>query len=74
VPLLVVRDSPLAVEAALEGIGDGVTFMSIEEPDEHHDGGLVDEKGDAYVTELVVPFVRRAHAWSGLGTSQRRAS
>ena len=72
VPMLVVRDSALAVEAALEGLREGVTFMTIEEPDEQP--WLVDEEGNAYVTELIVPFVRRTHAWSDVAAGQRRAS
>ena len=62
--LPVVRDSPLALEAALQGLREGVSLLSIEEPDEHT--WLFDEKGEGVATELIVPFVRRQHAWSEL--------
>jgi hypothetical protein len=61
-PMLVVRDSPLALEAALEGVGQGVACLTIEEPEDT--GWLTDGKGEKYATELVVPFLRPVHAWS----------
>lgn len=70
-PLLVVRDSLLAVEAALEGIGGGVSFVTIEEPDDQT--WLADRDGQRYATELIVPFVRSEHAWSRLAAGERAA-
>ena len=70
-PLAVVRDSPIALEAALEGIGEGIQFLTVEEPDERP--WLTDKRGDAYIAEIVVPFLRTDHAWSrtvsGLATT-----
>jgi hypothetical protein len=63
-PLPVVRDSPLAVEAALQGLREGVRFLSIEEPDDQ--AWTVDHQGLAYSMEVIVPYLRRRHAWSGL--------
>jgi hypothetical protein len=68
-PVPVVRDSPLALEAALEGLGQGVTYLTIEEPDEPT--FIVDEGGDGCVAELLVPFLRRGHAWSELAAGER---
>jgi len=71
-PLLVLRDSPLALEAALEGVGEGVTFLCIEEPNE--EAWLTDGSGNRYITEFILPFLRRRHAWSDLARGQRAAS
>jgi hypothetical protein len=67
-PLLVVRDSPLALEAALHGISESVKFISIDEPDDHT--WLFDDKGNGFAAEIIVPFVRLRHAWSEMDTSQ----
>jgi hypothetical protein len=66
-PLPVVRDSPLALEAALEGIREGVSFLSVEEPDDTT--WLVNDQGETLVAELIVPFLRRHHAWSELAAN-----
>lgn len=70
-PLLVVRDSSLAVESALEGIGERVRFLTVEEPDDQT--WLEDEDGERLATEFIVPFVRRHHAWSVVDAGQRPA-
>jgi hypothetical protein len=67
-PLPVVRDSPLALEAAFQGLREDVSFVSIEDPDDYT--WLFDEKGDGFAAELIVPFLRRRHAWSELAASQ----
>ncbi len=62
--LPVVRDSPLAVEAALQGLRAGLRLLSIEEPDAQPwnvDPAVLD-----CCVELVVPHLRRRHAWSDL--------
>lgn len=69
--LPVVRDSPLAIEAALRGIGDHVGLLSVEEPPVQY--SLADEEGTTHVFELIVPFRRRDHAWDALAPSERRA-
>lgn len=66
--LPVVRDSPLAVEVALRGIGAHTGVLSVEEPDDQT--WHVGEKGQGHVFEFVVPFLRRRHAWSALVPSQ----
>jgi hypothetical protein len=66
--LPVVRDSPLAVEVALRGIGNRTCIVSVEEPGDHT--WPVGEKGEGHVFEFIVPFLRRRHAWSALGPSQ----
>ncbi len=71
-PLPVVRDSPLALEAALEGLREGASFLTVEEPDDST--WLSGDKGEAFVSELIVPFVRRRHAWSELGANERGAA
>jgi hypothetical protein len=63
-PLPVVRDSPLALEAALQGLRERVRFLSIEEPDD--EAWTVDYQGLAYSMEVIVPYLRGRHAWSGL--------
>lgn len=71
-PLLVVRDSPLAVEAVLRGIGPGTRMMCVEE--QQDEARQVGEKGQRYVVEFIVPFVRRRHAWLPLAAGERRAA
>jgi hypothetical protein len=66
--LPVVRDSPLAVEALLHGLSDGTRFLTVEEPDDRE--GLVDQNGEVYAVEYIVPFLRRSHAWSELDADQ----
>lgn len=66
--LPVVRDSPLAVEAVLRGIGDHTWLLSVDEPLDHT--WHLDEKGQAHVFELIVPFSRRRHAWTALAAGE----
>ena len=66
--LPVVRDSPLAVEAILHGIRDSTGFLTIEEPEEPD--WLVNDNGEAFAVEYIVPFQRRRHAWSDLAPDQ----
>jgi Lantibiotic dehydratase, N terminus len=69
-PLPVVRDSPLALEAALQGLRNVVRFLCIEEPDES--AWNVDGEEMAHSMEVIVPYVRRSHAWSGMAASESR--
>lgn len=62
-PVLLPRDSPLALEALLEGARDQLRRVMIELPPAGapwlHDG-----EGHAFVSEWAIPFERHAHAWS----------
>lgn len=74
-PLLVPRDSPLAVEALFEGAA-GCTHLYVEE---FIDAAWIpNSAGERHVAELALPFVRRRHAWSrrldgAVAADQRRA-
>ncbi len=59
--LLVRRDSPVAVEAALHALGDGAPLSVEEVPTPM----LRDARGRRYVAEVSVPFTRPVHAWTG---------
>ncbi len=69
--LPVVRDSPLAVEVALRGIGNHTRILSVEEPHDHP--WDVGEKGHDHVFEFIVPFLRRRHAWATLAPGESGA-
>ena len=61
-PLLVARDSPLAVEALLHGIGDEPGALIVEEfPGTPW---LADSAGRHHAMELAIPFLCSEHAWS----------
>jgi hypothetical protein len=64
----VVRDSPLAVEAAFRGLRNDVAVLSVEEPEDRT--WTVDGNRKAFVFEFIVPFLRRRHAWSDLGPAE----
>jgi hypothetical protein len=64
----VVRDSPLAVEAAFQKLGKGVNVILIEDLDDHT--WLLDDEGQGFAAEFIIPFLRRRHAWSELAASQ----
>ena len=61
-PLLMHRDSPLALESLFKGIRDHIESLTIEEvvgaP------WLVDANGGHHVSDLALPFSREAHGWS----------
>ncbi len=57
-PLLVDRDSPLAIEAAFEGAA-GCAFLRVEEFTSDAWVGAEDES-DRYVAQLVLPYLRQA--------------
>lgn len=59
-PLVIHRDSPLALEAVLEGV-DGATTLIVEEWKEQ---AWIGDGGSRYVAELAIPFSRPIHAWS----------
>jgi hypothetical protein len=60
--LLVPRDSPLAIEALFEGAA-ACLHLHVEE---FIDAAWIsDNRGQRYVAELALPFVRRTHLWSG---------
>jgi Lantibiotic dehydratase, N terminus len=70
--LPVVRDSPLAVEAAFQKLRKGVKVILIEDLDDHT--WLRNEEGQGFAAEFIVPFLRRCHAWSELAASQSGSS
>jgi hypothetical protein len=59
-PLVIHRDSPLALEAVLEG-ADGATTLVVEEWKQQ---AWIADGGSRYVAELAIPFSRSLHAWS----------
>jgi hypothetical protein len=61
-PLTIHRDSPLAVEAAFEGLDESTSHLIVEEV--HDEGFVRGEGGERYAAELAVPYVRRPHAWT----------
>ena len=66
-PIPVVRDSPLALEAAIEGLAADTMFLTVilEEPATW----LQSDNGERYVTEFSFPYTRSCHAWSDLAAS-----
>ena len=66
-PLLVRRDSPLAVEAALEGLVASRTTLVVEQPPQ----AWLELRGCHYMAELLVPFERERHAWTKLGRRRK---
>jgi hypothetical protein len=64
-PLLVPRDSPLALEAALEGARQRTRRLVVAPADRQT--WLADAMGRHFVVEAAVPFRRARHAWSGVG-------
>lgn len=62
-PVLLLRDSPLALEALLEGARGQVHRLIFELPPTS-EPWLRDEHGHAFVSEWAIPFERHAHAWS----------
>src|SRR5262249_43524488 len=62
-PMLVPRDSPLAVEALFEGARDRVVHLTVD--DANDETWLEDENGQRYKTEFAVPFARPRCAWDG---------
>lgn len=62
-PLLMHRDSPLALEALFKGVRSGTQWVIIEEfvsvP------WLTDAHGRQYLSEMAFPFQRSEHGWSG---------
>lgn len=71
-PLLIPRDSPLAVEAMLHGLSDRAGFLCVEEPGDQVQ--LFNDEGEAFTVEFIVPFLRRRHAWSRLVSGQPGAA
>jgi hypothetical protein len=67
----VVRDSPLAVEVGLRGLGERTRLLSVEELPEHTWKIGEEELGHAF--EFIVPFLRRRHAWQALAPGEPRA-
>jgi hypothetical protein len=70
--LLVPRDSPLAIEALFEGASNCL-HLHVEEFTDA--AWISDNRGQRYVAELALPFVRRTHLWSGrtMAADQRHA-
>jgi hypothetical protein len=64
-PLIVPRDSPLAVEAAFAGALDRTQLLVIEEFDPA--SWLTGPDGRHYTIEIVVPYERGRHALTGRG-------
>lgn len=62
-PVLMPRDSPLALEALLEGARDQLQRVMFELPPVGAPW-LHDARGHAYASEWAIPFERHAHAWS----------
>lgn len=60
-PLVIPRDSPLALEAALEGARDESCLVV----EAHGPSGFVAPDGERYAMELGVVFARSQHAWNG---------
>ncbi|GAA2767622.1 hypothetical protein GCM10010103_66640 [Streptomyces paradoxus] len=71
-PVLITRDSPLAVEAMMHGLSDRTGFLCVEEPGDHMQ--LFNDEGEAFTVEFIVPFLRRRHAWSRLASGQPGAA
>lgn len=61
-PLLLRRDSPLALEALFKGVRDNTQWLIVEEfasvP------WLTDSHGRHYLSEMAFPFQRSEHCWS----------
>ncbi len=60
----VVRDSPLALEAAMEGLKPDETFLTVIASEPH--AWIADERSQAYAAEFSFPYTRTRHAWSDL--------
>ena len=66
-PLLMPRDSVLAVEVLLRARGAETIRFTLEAP--HDECLLADEKGNRHATEIAVAFTRARHAWTSAGTA-----
>jgi lantibiotic biosynthesis dehydratase-like protein len=65
-PLLVARDSPLALEVLFDAAARRSTHIILEAlPDE---GWLRDDEGKRYLCEIAVPFLWRDNAWTALAS------
>jgi hypothetical protein len=66
-PLLIQRDSPLAVEAALTGAGPNTRLVVIEEFEAKP--WLVGPKGEHFTSELAIPYERHNHLLASRGAA-----
>jgi hypothetical protein len=64
-PLLIQRDSPLALEAALAGVGPNTRLLVVEEFEARP--WLVGPNGERFISELAVPYERHNHLLASRG-------
>jgi hypothetical protein len=64
-PLLIRRDSPLALEAALAGVGPNTRLLVVEEFEARP--WLVGPNGERFISELAVPYERHNHLLASRG-------